>query len=104
VIRVLYRWQVDEQKHAEFLQWWHEGTLRIRATYAGALGSTLLAPTGDKSHLAAMARWRSKADLEAFWVSPGGIPFDGATLESAEIFDELDNLFFDFPSSSSTNQ
>jgi heme-degrading monooxygenase HmoA len=95
MIRVLYRWQVDEQRHAEFGRWWHEGTLRIRSTYPGALGSTLLAPTADRSHLAAVARWRSRADLEAFWTNPRGTPFDGATLESAEIFDEIDDLVVD---------
>ena len=92
VIRVLYRWTIDSSRRAEFMTWWHEGTLRIRATHRGALGSTLLAPVADPGSLVAIARWKSQRDLEAFWADPGGSPFDGASLESVELFEEKDDL------------
>ena len=92
MIRVLYRWRVDKERRPEFATWWHEGTLGIRATRHGALGSVLLAPGDDDDHLVAVARWRSRQDLEAFWADPGGSSFDGATLDSVEVFDELDDL------------
>jgi heme-degrading monooxygenase HmoA len=91
-IRVLYRWRVDTYRRDDFVDWWHEGTLRIRSTRRGALGSTLLAPTNDESHFVAIARWRSRQDLEAFWTDPGGAAFDGAELVSTDVFEEVDDL------------
>ena len=92
MIRVIYRWHVDANRRTEFMSWWHEGTIRIRSTQPGALGSTLVAPTTDASYLMAIARWRSEEDLHTFWENPGGSNFEGATLESVEIFHELDDL------------
>lgn len=92
VIRAIYRWRVDPDRRAEFATWWHDGTQRIRASRPGALGSILLAPVDDEAHLVAVARWRSRQDIEAFWADPGGEPFDGATLVSAEVLTELDDL------------
>jgi heme-degrading monooxygenase HmoA len=89
---VIYRWRVDRERHADFATWWHDGTIRIRSSRPGALGSTLLAPTGDDDHLVAIARWRSKDDLDSFWADPGGSAFAGAELESVEILEELDDL------------
>ena len=92
MIRAIYRWRVDSDRRADFVTWWHDGTVRIRASRPGALGSTLLEPMDDDSHLVAVARWRSRPDLEAFWADPGGTPFDGAELVSAEVFTEVDDL------------
>jgi heme-degrading monooxygenase HmoA len=92
MIRVIYRWRVDPDRREEFAAWWHEGTLRIRSTRRGALGSTLLAPNNDVLHFVAVARWRSWEDLEAFWAVAGGSPFDGAELISTEVFEEVDDL------------
>jgi heme-degrading monooxygenase HmoA len=92
MIRAVYRWSVPPDRRADFAAWWHHGTLRIRSTRSGALGSILLAPVDDADHLVAIARWRSRRDLEAFWAEPGGDPFEGASLVSAEVLDELDDL------------
>jgi heme-degrading monooxygenase HmoA len=92
MIRVIYRWRVDPERRDEFVVWWHEGTLRIRSTRPGALGSTLLTPTDDPLHFVAVARWRSREDLEAFWADPAGAPFDEAELVSTEVFEEVDDL------------
>jgi hypothetical protein len=94
---VIYRWRVDPDRRGEFAAWWHEGTLRIRSTRRGALGSTLLAPSNDVSHFTAIARWRSREDLEAFWADPGGPPFAGAELVSTETFEEVDDLTLTVP-------
>jgi len=92
VIRVVYRWRIEPGAREEFTSWWHDGTVRIRSTFPGAMGSTLLAPADDPDHMVAIARWRSRHDLEAFWADPGGTPFAGAVMEGADIFDEVDDL------------
>jgi heme-degrading monooxygenase HmoA len=97
MIRVIYRWRVDPDRREEFAAWWHAGTLRIRSTRPGALGSTLLAPSTDVLQFAAVARWRSREDVEAFWAEPGGSPFDGAELISTETFEEVDDLTLQDP-------
>ena len=92
MVRVIYTWSVPRGRRSDFGSWWHEGTLRIRSRYAGALGSTLLEPVDDPDHLVAVARWRSRADLETFWSDGGGVPFDGAQLTTVAVFEELDDL------------
>ncbi len=95
-VRVLYRWRVAKEKWDEFASWWHAGTLNIRASYPGALGSTLCRPAGDDDHLVAIARWKSENDLVQFWGhNRGDSPFPEAVLESAEVFAEIDNLVVD---------
>jgi hypothetical protein len=92
-IRVIYRWRVDRHRWDDFATWWHERTLRIRASYPGALGSALCQPAQDDEHLVGIARWKSEDDLVRFWGDNAGDPgFAGATLESTEILAEMDNL------------
>jgi heme-degrading monooxygenase HmoA len=92
MIRALYRWEVAPGSEPAFRDWWHDGTLGIRRDRAGALGSVLLRTHDDPPSFVAVARWRSKADLEAFWASAGGKPFADATLVSVQVLDELDDL------------
>jgi heme-degrading monooxygenase HmoA len=91
MIRVVYRWEVAPGSETAFRAWWHQGTLAVRRDRAGAHGSVLLRTPDDPRSFVAVARWRSPADLEAFWES-GGKAFPDATLVSAEILDELDDL------------
>lgn len=90
--RVIYRWRVEPELQAEFASWWHEGTLRIRASQPGALGSTLCRSTEEPDCFIGIARWASRDHLEAFWKQAGTVEFRGATMESVEVLDELDHL------------
>jgi heme-degrading monooxygenase HmoA len=91
VIRVIYRWRVEEDRKADFAAWWHEGTLRIRATQPGAMGSTLLR-SGVEDGLVGLARWESQEHLDAFWERMSPLEFPGAVLLSIEILEEIDHL------------
>ncbi len=92
-IRVIYRWRVERQRWDDFAAWWHEGTLRIRASHPGALGSTLCQPAQDDEHLVGIARWKSEDDLVRFWGDVAGdSQFPEAVLESTEILGEIDNM------------
>ncbi len=92
MIRVIYRWRVDDHCRTDFAAWWHEGTLRIRATQPGAMGSTLLRTADDDDHLIGIARWQSKAQLTSFWQRMSPLEFPGAVLESLEVLEEIDHL------------
>jgi heme-degrading monooxygenase HmoA len=92
VIRVIYRWQVDPEAQDGFLYWWHEGTLAIRRDRAGALGSILLRSDEDVSSFTAVARWQSRADLEAFWAASPAQAVTRVELAAVEVFDEIDDL------------
>jgi len=92
VIRVIYRWRVDRDGRADFAAWWHDGTLRIRSTQPGAMGSTLLRNGDDEDCLIGIARWQSKPQLTSFWDRMSPLEFPGAVLESLEILEEIDHL------------
>jgi heme-degrading monooxygenase HmoA len=92
VIRVIYRWRLESTRRADFATWWHEGTLRIRSTQPGAMGSTLVRSTEDDDCLIGIARWQDTDALTAFWERMSPLEFPGAVLESLEILEELDHL------------
>ncbi len=92
MIRVIYRWRIEADRRAAFSGWWHEGTLKIRATQPGAMGSTLLRPTDDEDCLVGIARWQSQEQLTSFWERMSPLEFPGAVLVSLEVLEEVDHL------------
>ena len=92
MIRVIYRWRLESTGRAEFAAWWHDGTLRIRSTQPGAMGSTLLRSTEDEDCLIGIARWQNRDTLTAFWERMSPLEFPGAVLQSLEILEEFDHL------------
>ncbi|MEY2422033.1 MAG: hypothetical protein QOI95_2100 [Acidimicrobiaceae bacterium] len=92
MIRVVYRWHLEPGSELNFARWWHERTVAIREAQEGSLGSVLLRAPADPSLFVGIARWLNVEHLEAFRRTIGPIHVDGATLDSMEILDEIDNL------------
>jgi len=92
VIRVIYRWRIDADRAVEFATWWHEGTLRIRSTQPGAMGSTLLRPAEEDDCLVGIARWETREQLTSFWERMSPLEFPGAVMLSLEVLEEVDHL------------
>ncbi len=92
MIRAIYRWQLDPECEGAFASWWHQGTVRIRSSQPGAMGSTLLRTDSDPCQWVAIARWESVQALTTFWNDSGGPQFEGADLVSVEVLEEVDHL------------
>lgn len=56
------------------------------------MGSLLLRSRNDPDRFVGVARWESERQLLDFRQRAASIVFDGAELESVELFDELDEL------------
>jgi heme-degrading monooxygenase HmoA len=95
MIRVLYRWRVDDGSETAFRTWWHDGTLRIRNGQPGALGSCLLRSDIDLLSFTGMARWETREHLEAFWQSAEGQANPYGNLLAIELFEEVDDLIIE---------
>jgi len=92
MIRVLYRWQIEEACREDFARWWRDRTMEIRTSENGALGSTLTRSTSDPATWIGIARWASLEELHQFRTRVGSISFDGAALQSMEVLEEVDHL------------
>ena len=91
-VRVIYRWSVDPEQTSSFVDAWRHATQRILAKEPGAMGSTLLQPPDEPHTWIGLARWRSRADVEAFWARGAAVALPGATFQSAEVLHERVHL------------
>lgn len=92
MIRVIYRWKVQPGAESAFLTWWHDGTMSIRSAHDGAMGSTLLRSSESPTTFVAVARWKSQEHLARFRRAADVRRFAGATLETIEVLEEIDDL------------
>jgi hypothetical protein len=74
------------------LAWWHDGTMSIRSSHDGAMGSTLLRSAEATMEFVGVARWKSQEHLARFRRTADTLRFPGATLETIEVLDEIDDL------------
>jgi heme-degrading monooxygenase HmoA len=92
MIRVMYRWRVEPDAEAQFVEAWRAATTRIRDQQPGAMGSTLVRPSDAPSTLVGLARWRHRDDVEAFWAAGIASPLPGGSLDSIEVFEEIEHM------------
>jgi len=92
VIRVIYRWKVQPGAESAFLTWWHDGTMSIRCSHEGAMGSTLLRSSEAPTTFVGVARWKSQEHLARFRRTAHIRRFAGAAIETIEVLEEIDDL------------
>lgn len=92
MLRVIYRWAVEDGSRQDFVAEWRRLTERIRTEFDGAYGSTLVEPVDEPGTVVGIARWASAEHLATFraLVGPGQLP--GAELISMEVLTELVHL------------
>ena len=64
----------------------------IRHAHPGAMGSLLLRSRQEPDLFVGVARWETERQLLEFRQQAPAMVFEGAELESVEVFDELDEL------------
>lgn len=67
MIRVIYKWRVEEEDFVSFKEVWTRTTNSIHEAVPGALGSFLLRSPEDKTEVLTVAKWDSLESWKAFW-------------------------------------
>lgn len=70
MIRVIYKWKVEEGDVSKFKKAWKEATTTIKNSVQGARGSILLRDYKNITQFITMARWDSFDDWQSFWNGP----------------------------------
>ena len=93
VVRVIYRWRVQEGGEGSFRAAWEKATSGIRESTDGARGSVLLQSREDSAVFVTIARWDTIEQWQAFWNNPSRTEMQEmhalAERLSAEAFDEI---------------
>lgn len=66
MIQVIYRWHVDPENQAAFLEAWERTTTAIRETTEGARGSFCIVSVDDPSTVLTIAKWDRLDQWRAF--------------------------------------
>ena len=67
MVRIIYRWRVQEADQSKFKSAWAKATTAIRDSTVGARGSVLLRSHQDPTEYITIARWDKIEDWQAFW-------------------------------------
>jgi len=67
MVRIIYRWRVQEADQSKFKAAWANATTAIRDSTVGARGSVLLQSHRDPTEYITIARWDKIEDWQAFW-------------------------------------
>jgi len=98
VIRIGYRFRIDPERLDEFRAAWRDATEIIRATRAGAHGSTLFIEADDPSRVLLLALWDSREQWQAARDAESAAPEQEAIMlsigrpEGATVYEILDDL------------
>lgn len=67
MIRVEYRWRVNDHNFKAFQNTWRKTTNHIHETVDGALGSFMIQSIDDPSEVITIAKWENLESWKAFW-------------------------------------
>ena len=67
MIRIIYKWRVQEADETTFRAAWAKATTTIRENTSGARGSFLLHSHENPTEFVTIARWDTLEDWQAFW-------------------------------------
>ena len=95
MIRIIYTWQVEPEKHNLFIETWRKTTNTIHEEVKGARGSFMIQNSENDTEIKTIARWDSLEDWEKFWKGSsqkqmGGMHELGHRV-SVDIFKEIDD-------------
>lgn len=89
MVRIMYRWTVKAEDIEKFVEEWKEGTRRIQANCAGAMGSYLTRSIRNSEHFFGTARWESSDAWFAAQPVMMKLGLPGPMPESAEFYEEV---------------
>lgn len=96
MIRVIYKWRVEEEDFVSFKEVWTRTTNSIHEVVPGALGSFLLRSPEDKTEVLTVAKWDSLESWKVFWGTENpsemvGMREIGERI-SVTVYDEVDDF------------
>ncbi|MEM8534691.1 MAG: antibiotic biosynthesis monooxygenase [Chloroflexota bacterium] len=95
MIRIIYKWRVQEADETKFRAAWAKATTAIREITHGARGSFLLHSHENPTEFVTVARWDTLENWQAFWKDSTRMEMQTmhslAERISVEVYEELED-------------
>jgi len=96
MIRVIYRWRVEEKNFEEFRNIWDKTTNKIHENVDGALGSFMLRGCEEANEVLTIAKWDSLESWKSFFEGSNPKQMQGmrelGERISVEVYNEVDDF------------